>query len=587
MSSATAYYSAAITAVAAAAFIGLRPVFEASLPKRLAALGTPRVFFFASVTALAIWRMPAIFLSQQIDPDESTVVALAHVAAIRPVPWLDFDATTSGPLNVWPLVALHGLGLGFTYLTARCAALALMAAALVAFYQTMKLLFGDAAARLSSVCALCFLATASYEPEIAHYTSETVSVFLLACFGLTIATLHQERSGRSIVCSAVAGALAAALPLAKLEGVPIDAALLAVTIAVTLAGGPGARRITHLVAFALGGLTVAAAVLIPVAASGAWSDFVISYVRAPLWTIHAPRVVSNFIGGIDLVMERSFFLLAFVGATVICYNGVLTLIATRTEDTSERTTYRALIAPGSAVALVLAAAIYSVTRAHERHAHHLLYILLPICATIALSFAAMTRTRRSSRFARTANVALVAALAVASVLVSVRSGNVFLSLEDDPPMLLPPGPTLFRTPAERALIASVPVGSSLSVWGWAPDAYVLRNALAGTRDATTQFQMWPGPYQRYYLERYVADLERYRPEYFLDSVRPSYAPDWTLTGGEDRLRNFAQVASYISMHYRLTREADGLKLYHRLALPRPPGELRGTGRKTEERVHPG
>ena len=61
-------------------------------------------------------------------------------------------------------------------------------------------------------------------------------------------------------------------------------------------------------------------------------------------------------------------------------------------------------------------------------------------------------------------------------------------------------------------------GDSMSVWGWVPAYYVETGLSPATRDAVSHYLMSPGPYQSYFRNRYLEDLEQSRPVAFVDAV---------------------------------------------------------------------
>jgi hypothetical protein len=58
--------------------------------------------------------------------------------------------------------------------------------------------------------------------------------------------------------------------------------------------------------------------------------------------------------------------------------------------------------------------------------------------------------------------------------------------------------------------------ASIAIWGWMPEVYLLTNTTPGTRDTITQFALSRNPRQDYYIRRFINDLEKNRPLWFLD-----------------------------------------------------------------------
>ena len=108
----------------------------------------------------------------------------------------------------------------------------------------------------------------------------------------------------------------------------------------------------------------------------------------------------------------------------------------------------------------------------------------------------------------------------------------------------------------------------MAVWGWAPELFVQTGLRPGTRDPNTHFQIQPSALQGYYRARYLADLSRRRPEFFVDAVAPNRF------GYQVRALNgfetFPELARLIASEYRLVAEVDGVRIYQRIE-PRAVG----------------
>src|SRR5690242_9859080 len=61
---------------------------------------------------LVAGRWPTLFLNEQLNHDESGLIAGALAFLHDPVPWRGADLTTSGPLNAYVLFVPAMLGLG-------------------------------------------------------------------------------------------------------------------------------------------------------------------------------------------------------------------------------------------------------------------------------------------------------------------------------------------------------------------------------------------------------------------------------------------------------------------------------------------
>ena len=78
---------------------------------------TSRAKHRAVVSALLVfavllaWRWPFLLSADEYNPDESQLIAGALTLPLDPVPWRGVDGFTSGPLNFYPLLIPHLVGL--------------------------------------------------------------------------------------------------------------------------------------------------------------------------------------------------------------------------------------------------------------------------------------------------------------------------------------------------------------------------------------------------------------------------------------------------------------------------------------------
>jgi hypothetical protein len=93
-------------------------------------------------------------------------------------------------------------------------------------------------------------------------------------------------------------------------------------------------------------------------------------------------------------------------------------------------------------------------------------------------------------------------------------------------------------------------GDTMSVWGWMPSYYVDTGIAPATRDAIGHYVVSDGPYQQYFRQRHLADLERSRPAFFVDAVSDGTLlwPGWRLANAHE---GFPELDAYIKDNYDL------------------------------------
>lgn len=85
----------------------------------------------------------------------------------------------------------------------------------------------------------------------------------------------------------------------------------------------------------------------------------------------------------------------------------------------------------------------------------------------------------------------------------------------------------------------------VAIWGWMPEVYVLTETYPGTRDTITQFALFPTPRQSYYIERFIKDLEVRKPLWVLEvACREPKLRD------SCRLENYPTLEKYLRENYQ-------------------------------------
>ncbi len=254
-----------------------------ALPPRLRRSGfaSTGFFFFATTLTVLIGRWPSMRFDDFISVDEAQMLAQALTLAHYPIPWKFYDPTTSGPLNSAILDLPRLVGMFPTYASNRLIAAVLIVILLVALYDIVQRTYGELAGRLATLPPLVFFSLET-SPEFTDYPSELLSICLIAVTMDLVLSMTSKRDQLSFGKIAIAGILLGALPFSKLQAIPFVALLAATAVYLIVRNGalaPIKRRAIGL--FALGLLACPLLILPAVAASGAFRDFVLSYVALP------------------------------------------------------------------------------------------------------------------------------------------------------------------------------------------------------------------------------------------------------------------------------------------------------------------
>lgn len=468
---------------------------------------------------LASWRWPFLLCADEYNPDESQFIAGALTLSHDPVFWRSVVDTTSGPLNFYALLPLWSLGLPFDYFTARLTGLLLITVTLLTLYRLFRER-GDARAAYLAVLPGAIFFAAGTEPDFVHYSSELVSLALLA-----LAILWVEQ--RPFAAAFVAGVL----PWAKLQALPLGAVLVLWQFGQAWHESGSWRRIPHRRWAQLAACALLPTLLVMGAAAG-FGQFESLFRR---------YVLQNLVY-VDHGMPRAELVRLFwarsniTGAFPASALSVLALLAgsmvayLRMRRWPDRRCWLGLALLVTAAACVLAPGRPSL--------HYLLYLVVPAILMLGVSWAELWPARRTPSATSAVIILALLPLAWRGTLGVPEMFGQFAAHWRQP--VSPLGSVLrhWRSPDAR-----------LAVWGWLNSAYVESGLPQATKDVLTVWSVHDTAERDYFWTDYLADLQRNQPALFVDATGSgaSLLTDRTRQSHE----SFPALAAYVQHHYRL------------------------------------
>ncbi len=494
---------------------------------------------------LAAGRWPAALFPREFNADEGLLLAGAHTLTGDPVFWRSVNGGTAGPLDffaLWPAGWLCGWD---SYLPARITADALLVVAFVLAHQCMALALGRPAARVASLATACFTAL-TFAPDFLHYSTELVPVALLA--GTAYAATRRWVLGGGAAWNVLGGLLLGAVPLAKLQPVPLALVAGVGWLVAELRGG-GADRSRRVACLLLGAIAPALLGAIILTLTGEWKSFFTSYLQynfayaaagsLPFGQFAAESLASSITWDSLLHLWLPGWLLWVV-------------LMVRVRPVANPTVR--IFLGWALVACLLA--LFSILSPRRSFLHYWQLFVVPpgllLGALIAcLLDSSPPRWRRVERW-------LVAACALGLV------ETLWLH------RMAHPGPFMGnlvyfhqnpRTKLGQRLATYARPGDRLAVWGWTNHLYIETGLRQATRDAQVGPLLEPGVLQGQFRARYLADLTRSQPALFIDTIGLA---SLNLQAPEFRHdQNFPALAELIRTGYDLVEEAENARIYRR------------------------
>jgi hypothetical protein len=115
------------------------------------------------------------------------------------------------------------------------------------------------------------------------------------------------------------------------------------------------------------------------------------------------------------------------------------------------------------------------------------------------------------------------------------------------------------SPVGKAILNYGKPGEYLAVWGWSCEYYVETQMPQGVNENHSVRSAMKHPLQEVYYQRYLRDLKRTKPTVFVDAMTTQTL--WMNDPKKYGHQNYPELARYISDHYQLKEEINGVRIY--------------------------
>jgi hypothetical protein len=514
------------------------------------------LFFAASGTLVILMRLPIIIFNQEINPDESQMIAHALTLRHYPIYWQSVDGTTIGPLDNYALLLPSFFGIALNYTSAKLVGLFCVLGSLWFFYKSVKNFFNDTVARLALLPPL-FLAAFTQDADFVHYSSEQLPVFLLnlglwLLSGLFGDYKSQSRLGSDYKSEPVIGKSRRALswlfwlgfvlgmsPFAKIQVVPQAAVIGVFALIFTFQPKNFFRNAGALIT---GGLTFPLLTIVWATIYGVLDDFWDFYVLGNLIYAGGSSVIDSILRIPSFFAKSPDFILFLISL------GLSSLLAffvpKRPIENASKTQSRII----SFICFWLLASLYAATKSGNDFVHYLNLCIYPFGLAGALF---INKSFKNQQFSTL--IALLILLPFALVfgykILKHRPLNTYISTADH------------RVPisnVSKLILQHATSKDRLVVWGWMCRYHVETQMPQGTAENHSERCIYPHPMREKYYQRYLADLERNRPKVFVDAVPSSL---WLNDRATQAHEAFPELNEFISKNYHLVGEVDRTRVY--------------------------
>jgi hypothetical protein len=543
------YWCLVCIVLALTMFALLRPMLQ---PGWRDVKGTDWRWALVILCVLAVGRWPTWFMTE-INADESQLIAGAITLRHDPVFWRSVDGATAGPIDFYALLPAGWIHGADDYFSARITALLLIAAALTFAHQAVALVFGRQLARITGFSAACF-ESLTLNVDLLHYSTELVPLCLLA--GAIFLCVRQLAAREPWWWNAVGGLLLGAAPFAKLQVAPLAALVgLVWIVGEWQQREKNADARTGLIALCLAAVVPMLGVAAALTVTGLWRDAVVPYVLNNVsYVTDTPWSLKGLFAIFFLEKySESSLLVYWLGGAGICL--LLSLPLGREAARPGR------LFAAAAIALSVAS-LACILLPCRPFVHYWQLLVVPVTLLLGSTIGLVANAPETASSVYRSAI-MSGALLCTSVGLLYGRGRVphaYVDYRARAPMfaMFAPEP---GDPVADLVKRYTRTGEALAIWGIKPRCYVETALRQATRSAHSQWEIYEGPYNAYYIERYLRDLRSSAPPVFLDAVGPGNLGFPNRLAAHDIL--FPDLADYIRRRYTQVADLAGCRVYVR------------------------
>lgn len=511
--------------------------------------------------ALIYSRWPLILFPDILNPDEAQFAACAVTATVAPLPYVVWDPTSSGPLNVFPLMWPVLFGQPITLATGRLtavAALALTSALLfIAASYPGKWIAGIASATLF---LLFHLFTSS--PDFTHFSSEMIPNVLLAS-GFACAIIGFGNPKKNILFL-LAGMFFACTPLAKWQSAPMALLLFAGTCIMILYIFQDSKvRFRALAFLSLGGMIPVVLLGFSLTATGRWEYFHFAVVKASLG--YAGQSVPDLSSRITLVrqlvesMPDYYNFLVSVtafGSLVLLACAAISFLPHQKEKNkkNQSSSNKHIIALVFLSFLWCGAAVITQFTTGRDFPHYLLFTVPAFCLMVGGLAKFLNVYSESRKLKSSAAILFFLALSALAYWLSASKQEVDFKQNTTAPF----------TQTAEVLNQVAKDGDRLAVWGWMFELHTQTGLpFAFPTLSLHNISFFPSDLHPWLLKIYSDSLAATRPEWFFETLGAPVEMTASIPISQKTIASQPIIAEILEKNYQIVAETDEGRLHAR------------------------
>lgn len=508
-------------------------------------------------TLVILMRLPIVLYNRELNPDESQNISHAITLKQNLVYWQSVDGTTIGPLDQYSLLLPKYLfNLPFDYTSARLIGLLCILTSIFLLYLSLKNFFNTNTARITLLPLIALWAFTEDE-GLVHYTSEHIPIALMTTVLWLYSSLYRSKKTSSTILFAI-GLLIGMIPFGKLQAVPPTAILFIFSCWKVWENEHHNLKQTfkRLLPLCIATLCFPLFVWLCAFHYEVFDDFITFYIKAnAAYGNGNPLLVS--IIRIPVFFGKVHEFLFYVLLTSILF--ISFILSKGFKKTSS---YTSSDSPFVFCALFCIASIFAALKPGNEFTHYLLILFIP--CTLINAFAV-------AYWIAQLNIKNTSIFVLSIIGLSFTSSAFALYLDKKENRLLnwySSNPQAYRklanSPISNLINQYSKKGDMLTVWGWMCKYYVETGLAEGTAENHTERCIFTHPLQKVYRDRFISDLKRNKPRFFVDAVGKNSV--WVNNKETQGYQSWDELKIFIDKHYILLDTLEDSKVFIRKEL---------------------
>lgn len=547
------------------------PLTLVATGKTMGRTGTWLYAMLVLITTLC-YRLPFLPLTQ-LSVDESAEIAAARTLLHDPVFWRSVDLGTHGPLITYPLMLPHLLGVEIDFASARLLGLGMLLLSLWFIFSLLRRVSSGAVAAIAALPLVAFICMTDYWDFIAYNGEHPVILITAALLFLTERTFRLSEK-KQVWSLFLTGVVMGSAPFTKIQIAPILLAIFITTLLAIRSLQPG-ERLKAMLIYCTGCCTFAAGLLVYLVAFGLVDEFKVRFLLGQFnYTQEATNKVKVFLETISVVNKMSWNYFILVTAAIILFSVLLGWYQARLRQPGNRAltgNFPASSEDWRNLSIILAITFMSLLAVYvpgRPFRHYYLLLVFPLGVLAGYLFV-MTDKLVITKWKKGVLALLFLLLTVAG-----QYGAKYLTSPYGKLILAYPVSyealtynsskrDAYKKQREMLIVAALrkyaAPGEKMAMWGWGSKYYVASGLIIACKTIGEQIVFNQFGNRDYYLNTFMAELEKAEAPVFLDAVAPSQFR--FVDRAKQGFERFPQLYTLIMNNYTCQEEIDGVRIY--------------------------